>query len=101
MSQATIIYWREIPTQITVGSGRKAIKRPLSGRFMVAVDKAAMAAGATSTDKYLEDWRKVPTEIGAGDPEVAADALAAEIERDYPAARLAALARGGGIENSE
>jgi hypothetical protein len=98
---ATIIYWREIPTQVVIGSGRKAIKRQLAERFMVAVDKAAMATGATTTEKYLEDWRKVPTEIGDGDPEAEADRLVAELERDYPATRLADLARRGGIEHIE
>jgi len=101
MSNAAIIYWREIPTQVVVGSGRNAAKRMLSDRFQVAVDKAAMGDRATGEDEYLEDWRRVPTEVDAADPEAAAEALAAEIEQEYTPARLANLARHGGIEHIE
>ncbi len=58
MSNASIIWWRDIPTQIISGKGRKATKVQLDQRFTVAVDRAAMVAGATDTDAYLEDWRK-------------------------------------------
>lgn len=98
MSKAQVIYWRDIPTQVVIGSGRKAVKRQLADRFLVAVDKAAMADNATSDEQYLDDWRKLDTEAPEGDPEAAADALAAELERDYPATRLADLARHGGKE---
>ena len=98
MTEAIVIYWREIPTQIVVGKGRNAVKRQLPDRFMVAVDKAAMVSGASSTDDYLEDWKKVPTQAPDLDPEAAADALAREIEIEYPASRLANLAKHGGIE---
>lgn len=98
MTKAQVIYWRDIPTQVVVGSGRSAVKRQLADRFMVAVDKAAMADNATSDDQYLEDWRRLDTEAQDGDPEAAADALVDELERDYPATRLADLARHGGKE---
>lgn len=95
---ATIIYWRDIPTQIIAGRGRKAIKRPLADRFLVAVDKAAMVSGASDTDAYLEAWRKVPVEAPGHGPEEAVTALADRLEADYPATRLAELARNGGTE---
>ena len=59
MSDATIIYWRDIPTQVVVGGGRRGFKRMLADRFMVAVDKAAKAAGCTDEDAYLAEWRRV------------------------------------------
>ena len=95
---ATVIYWRDIPTQVIVGDGRGSAKRQLAERFMVAVDKAAMASGGTSADDYLEDWRKVATTAPDVDPEAAADLLAQELEEAYPATRLADLARHGGKE---
>lgn len=98
MSKAQVIYWRDIPTQVIVGKGRNAVKRQLAERFMVAVDKAAKAAGAEAFDDYLDDWRRLDTEAAEGDPEAAADALASELESDYPAQRLADLARHGGKE---
>jgi hypothetical protein len=99
MIDAIVIYWREIPTQVVIGSGRKAVKRPLAARFLVAVDKAAMVDGATGTDEYLAEWKKIPAQAPDLPPGDAAEALAAEIEAKYPAERLANLARHGGIEN--
>lgn len=101
MSNASIIYWREIPTQVVIGEGRGAVKRMLSDRFQVAVDKAAMADNAVGTDAYLEEWRRVPTEAPHSDSEAAAEALADEIEQEYSTERLAQLARHGGREHLE
>lgn len=96
MSKAKVIYWRDIPTQVVIGSGRRAAKRPLADRFMVAVDKAAMAAGVTSDEAYLADWHTQDVEATEGEPQAAAEALAAKYEDEYPTARLAELARNGG-----
>ncbi|NOZ33064.1 MAG: hypothetical protein GXP01_08335 [Alphaproteobacteria bacterium] len=93
MSALTVIYWRDIPTQVALGTGRRAKKRPLAPRFLVAVDKAAMAAKATSDDAYLEDWRR---ETIAEEPDV--EALAEKLEAAYPAKRLAEIANNGGFE---
>ena len=101
MSDLTVIYWRDIPTQIVAGRGRKAIKQQLADRFMVAVDKAAMSDGATNADAYLEDWRKVPRAVSQDDVKSALEQLANQIENDYPASRLAELARQGGKENEK
>jgi hypothetical protein len=98
MSEAQIIYWRDIPTQIVAGKGRKAKKRALPPRFLVAVDKAAMKSGASDTDAYLEEWRKAPVELDGDDLEAAIEALAEKIETEYPAKRLAELAERGGSE---
>ncbi len=98
MNEATIIYWRDIPTQIVAGRGRKAIKHQLGNRFMVAVDKAAMASGASDTAAYLEGWCKKPMPIASEDVAAGIKKLAAEIEQQYPNSRLAELARLGGTE---
>lgn len=98
MSEASIIYWRDIPTQIVIGRGRKAIKHQLSNRFMVAVDKAAMASGASDTEAYLEGWRKAPFHVQGTDDNEAVARLAAKLEQQYPTSRLAELARQGGTE---
>lgn len=96
MSRAKIIYWRDIPTQVVVGSGRKSTKRPLADRFLVAVDKAAMTAGRTSDEDYIADWHSTEIETAEDDAAAAAEAVAASLEHDYPTARLAELARNGG-----
>ena len=59
MAKSTIIYWRDIPSQVVVKQGRNSAKDQLSKRFMEAIDKAAMRAGRQGSKEYLEDWRRV------------------------------------------
>lgn len=96
----TIIFWRDIPTQIAIGSGRRAKKHQLTDRFMVAVDKAAMTAGASSTDEYLEYWVRKTVRFSVEDGTDNLNAVAAQIEQTYPTTRLAELARNGGNEQN-
>ena len=58
MARLTILYWRDIPSQVIVKAGRKTAKRELPERFIRAIDAAAMRSGAQSTDAYLADWRR-------------------------------------------
>lgn len=58
MAQLTITYWRDIPSQVSVGKGRKASKAMLSDRFQEAIDMAAMRSGAAETDDYIAEWRR-------------------------------------------
>jgi hypothetical protein len=91
MAEVTVVYWRDIPAQVLVGRGRRAVKVALSERFEQAIDRAAMKAGATDTDAYLADWRKADPETVAGDDAEAASRVAARIETQYDTARLRAL----------
>ena len=59
MTKSTIIFWRDIPSQVVVKQGRTSAKAQLSKRFMEAIDKAAMRAGRQGSKEYLEDWRRV------------------------------------------
>jgi hypothetical protein len=79
MANLTILYWRDIPSQVIVA--------------------AAMRSGASGTDEYLSAWRRgEPTPCG-DDLETEADKAAARIETDYDNARLARLAAQDGREN--
>ena len=100
MGSANVIFWRDIPTQIVSGKGRKATKHQLSDRFMVAVDKAAMNGGASDTDAYLAEWRKVAHDLNTENNSVeeAVKELAETLEKEYPTSRLAALAQNEGRE---
>ena len=91
MPDLTIVYWRDIPAQVIVGSGRRGEKRQLSERFEQAIDRAAMKVGAADTDAYLAEWRKVASGSAEGDPAAVADAAAARLEAEYDPARLRAL----------
>ena len=60
MAKLITVYWRDIPAQVIGRKGRKtAVKKVLDPRFQHAIDRAAMRAGRGSSDKYLEDWRRV------------------------------------------
>jgi hypothetical protein len=98
MANLTILYWRDIPSQIIVKAGRAAAKRELPERFIRAIDAAAMRAGASGTDAYLADWRRGESSPCGDDLEAEASAAAARIEADYDNHRLAQLAKHHGRE---
>ncbi len=59
-----------------------AHKVELAPRFQQAIDRAAMRAGSTGTNEYLEDWRRDSRPCG-DDLEAAAAAEAASIEERF------------------
>lgn len=96
MAGLSIIYWRDIPSQVIVREGRKSAKRELPERFIRAIDAAAMRARATDENSYLADWRRTdPAPCGA-DIAAEADAAAARLEAEYDNHRLALLAKHDG-----
>jgi 5-methyltetrahydrofolate--homocysteine methyltransferase len=94
MAEYQITYWREIPSMVTAREGRRnTAKVQLPERFQVAIDEAAMRLNMTGTDAYLEQWRRNPWQERAGAPDEVAQAIAAEVEAEYPPARLRDLLR--------
>lgn len=91
MARATIVYWRDIPTQIIVQAGRKRATVELPERFIKTVDACAMRSDAKDSDSYLADWRKGDPSQCGDDLEGEAGRLAAEIETSYDTPRLQAL----------
>jgi len=91
-----ILYWRDIPAQVKVRSGKERSARPLGPRFQAAIDEAAMAAGLSQSDDYLAQWSASEWTEREGDAQAVAEALAAELEREYTDERLQALAALGG-----
>ena len=64
MPELTVIWWRDIPAQVTAKEGRTRAARELAPRFQEAIDAAAMRAGLIGTDAYLEEWRREPRTCG-------------------------------------
>jgi len=96
MAKVTIMYWRDIPSQVIVKAGRKSAKRLLGERFQEAIDFAAMRSKAHETDAYLEEWRRgVPADCG-DDLEQEADSAAKALESEFDDGRLDALVKNGG-----
>ncbi len=96
MPEVRLVYWRDIPAQVIVGSGRRGAKVQLSERFEQAIDRTAMKTGAAGTDAYLADWRKSEPCMVEGEPKDIARAEAARIEAAYDAEALRALIEAGG-----
>jgi hypothetical protein len=97
MGTMTVIWWRDIPAQVTAREGRKQSKIVLHPRFQVAIDKAASRAGKRAYNDYIEEWRRTQKRCGEDiDEEVAAEAE--RLEADYDKHRLAMLIQTGGIE---
>lgn len=64
MPELQVIWWRDIPAQVTAKEGRTRAARELAPRFQEAIDAAAMRAGLIGTDAYLEEWRREPRTCG-------------------------------------
>ena len=96
----TLIYWRDIPSQVIVQRGRKREKAMLSARFQEAIDRAAMRAGRGSSDQYLEDWRRVSTNH-TGSPGEAARAEAERLEKTFDDGLLEKMIKAGGKSVAE
>ncbi len=91
----TVIYWRDIPAQVTAESEAGSTRAQLSDRFQKAIDAAAMKADLIDMDLYLEEWRQETRPCG---DDLAAE-VAAEVdrlERGLGRDSLLRLTRAGG-----
>lgn len=99
-NELTVIYWRDIPAQVTASTDGRNHKELLEARFQVAIDRAATVAGLTETSAYVAQWRRESTPIDAssdGD-EVAAE-TATRLNAEYDRDRLEALVAAGGLDD--
>lgn len=102
MVKKTLIYWRDIPSQIVMQRGRKREKALLSQRFQEAIDRAAMRAGKGSSDAYLEEWRRESATLdSSADLRELAEGECGRIEAAYSEERLLQLVRGHGSEGDQ
>jgi cvfA/B/C family virulence factor len=97
--ELTVIWWRDIPAQVTATDGARTARVELSGRFLHAVDDAAMTAGLVESGAYLEEWRRESRPCGA-DLERETAAEADRLEQAHPADVLAELVQAGGVARS-
>ena len=93
----TLIFWRDIPSQVIVQRGRTREKAMLSARFQEAIDRAAMRAGKGSSDAYLSEWDRRASRVES-DAELVdlAAAEVARLEAEFSDERLTELVRSHG-----
>jgi hypothetical protein len=92
----TVIYWRDIPAQVTATVGGRSARAQLADRFQEAIDEAAMEAGLAASDDYLNEWRRDTRPCGS-DLESETAAEADRLEAFYSPEVLQALVRSGGV----
>lgn len=97
MAQLQIVYWRDIPAQVIIRKGRRALaKRQLPERFEQAIDRCAMKIGAKDSEAYLAEWRKADPVDVDGDPEDVADAEATRLDQEFDNDRIKTLIANDG-----
>ena len=84
MASYQILYWHDIPAQVRARGEGGRVSRPLPERFQEAIDAAAMATGLFGSDEYTEAFRWGEQHERAGSAREVADALAAELDAQYP-----------------
>ncbi len=100
-ASVVVIYWRDIPAQVTAQAGEHAAKVVLPARFQKAIDKAAHVAGLTDRHDYIAQWRRDATSLDelehdAGSLECLVQATARRLDAHYDREALAELVRNGG-----
>lgn len=95
MLKVVTIFWRDIPSQVTVQAGRKRFKQLLDPRFQEAIDRAAMRAKKTDSDAYLEDWRRENKQQD-GDPQAVLINTVAAIDAEFTTEKLESIVRNKG-----
>ena len=91
MANVTVVYWRDIPSMVKIGKGRRAIKAALPERFEQAIDRCAMKIGAKEDDAYLAEWREADGGPVDGDAQEVANATAARLDAEHDAEKIKQL----------
>jgi hypothetical protein len=84
MATYEIISWRGVPAIVEARDEQGAVTRPLSDRFQMLIDSAAMQLGLQGSEEYLEQWSRSSALERTGSAEQVADAVAADLEGRFP-----------------
>jgi hypothetical protein len=79
-----IIAWRGIPASVEAQDDAGTVSRPLSDRFQMLIDSAAVQLGLHESDAYLEHWATGELAERAGSAAAVAAAVADELEQRFP-----------------
>ena len=80
MATYKILYWQEVPSQITADDGVDEITLAMPPRFMERIDLLAAKRKLQQADDYLAQWRWSEEEEREGAAEDVAAAVKAELE---------------------
>jgi hypothetical protein len=91
VTEVQITRWREIPSMVAARESDEIVKVSLPQRFQEAIDEAAMRAGASDADAYMDGWTRDAWAPVDGTPAEAAEAAAAALEDRWTPEALTAL----------
>jgi hypothetical protein len=91
VTRIRVLYWRDIPVQVTAREGADEVTVPLTPRFQELVDAVAVQTGTTDSEAYLAGWHHGPEEERPGSAQEAAHAAADRLEAGYADLRARAL----------
>jgi len=100
MPTLTVIYWRDIPAQVTARDGDRMAKKVLEDRFARAIDQAAVVADLAGSNEYLSQWTRRTRDCGP-DLEAEVRAEADRLMAQHPDELLRALVKAGGRTTQE
>jgi hypothetical protein len=89
MAEYQVTRWRDLPSMLVVRADDETVKSELAPRFQEAIDEAAMRLGDTGADDYLAGWERSPWTEADGTPSEVLDRVAAELDAEWPADRIA------------
>jgi len=84
MAKYKILYWQGIPSQVRASDDNGRVNRKLPDRFQIAIDEAAMGLGKIGSDAYTDGFHWGEEIEYSGTAEEAAEAIAAELDKNYP-----------------
>ena len=83
MAEYQVLYWREIPAQVRVFDGRKAVSAKMPDRFQEEIDQVAMEEGLEGSDVYLDLWKWTKKLERPGTAQEILKALLQELEEEH------------------
>jgi hypothetical protein len=89
MAEYQVTRWRDLPSMVAARSDEETVKAQLAPRFQEAIDEAAMRLGDTGADDYLAGWERSAWTEADGTPSEVLDRVAAELDAEWPADRIA------------
>jgi cvfA/B/C family virulence factor len=91
-----VVSWRDIPALVEAFDDGECVQVPLSQRFQDLIDAAAMRAGESGSEAYLEGWAKGPKIERPGSPQAVGAEVAQELEAGFEALVLSRLGPSAG-----
>ena len=76
-----VLYWRDIPAQVKVYGGRRALSGQMPDWFQQEIDRAAMRDGLIGTDTYLDEWHWSEKQEWVGENQDTEDIIVAVLKK--------------------